>query len=299
MNRRETLVGLGSLAFSAALAPRAFAKTTVGDWTVTSLSDGNLVLPANFIFETMPADELQPLKEQFNIGDSLTPPCNVTLLQNGDRNVLVDVGAGPEFQSTAGFLLEALDSIGLAPEDVTDVIFTHAHPDHIWGLLDDFDDLAFWDATYQIGQTEFDYWMNPNTVDEIGEARATFAVGAARRLERIADQVTLFKDGEEVLPGIAARATFGHTPGHMAFEVRSGSESLMVLGDCIGNHHVAFERPDWLSGSDQDQASAAETRVKLLDQLATEQMAVLGFHLPGNGIGRVEKVDSAYRFVPA
>ena len=88
-------------------------------------------------------------------------------------------------------------------EDVTDIVFTHAHPDHLWGLLDDFDDPLFPDASYMIGKTEWDYWLNPNTVDEIGEARASFAVGALRRLEMIEDQIEFFSDGDGEPLGVA------------------------------------------------------------------------------------------------
>ena len=279
------------------LASPAFAQTTIGEMTLTSLSDGNLMLPADMIIGSLPADKRAALEAQFGLSSSLTPPCNVTLLQTADRNILFDVGSGPEFMSSAGFLMDALDAQGLAPDDITDVVFTHAHPDHLWGLVDDFDDLLFYNARYMMGQAEWDYWTNPNTVDTIGSERTVFAVGAARRLERISDVVTLFNDGEEILPGVAARATFGHTPGHMAFEVRQGSQAMMILGDCIGNHHIAFSYPDAAAGSDQDTQLGAQTRTKLLDQLAAEQMPVLGFHLPGNGIGRVERDGSAYRFV--
>ena len=287
----------GAMGIAGLVAPRAFAQTAIGDFTLTSVSDGNLVLPANMILGGLEADALAAVQAEFGLGDTLTPPCNVTLLQAGDRNVLFDVGAGPEFMSSAGFLLDALDAQGLAPEDITDVVFTHGHPDHLWGLLDDFDDLLFSDAAYMIGQTEWDYWTDPATVDSIGADRTTFAVGAARRLDRIADRVTFIGDGAEILPGVAAHATFGHTPGHMAFEVRQGADAVMILGDCIGNHHAAFRFPAMPSGSDQDQTAAAATRVALLDRLASEQMTVLGFHLPGNGLGRVERDGDAYRFV--
>src|SRR5690606_8232071 len=149
------------------------------------------------------------------------------------------------------------DGLGLAPEDITHLVITHGHPDHIWGLLDDFDEAYLPNAQILMGRAEFDYWMDPNTVSTIGEARQTFALGAQRRLEAVADLVTFFEDGAEIRPGVAARLTPGHTPGHMSFELRDGSDSLMVLGDPLGNHHVAFERPEWESGSDQDMATAA------------------------------------------
>ena len=131
--------------------------------------------------------------------------------------------------SSAGFLLDALDEQGLAPDDITEFLFTHAPPDHLWGLMDYFADLLFKNATYMIGRTEWDYWTDPNTVDAIDDARTTFAVGAARRLARIEDRIVFFKDGNEVMQNIAARATFGHTQGHTAFEVRDGNNAI-VLG---------------------------------------------------------------------
>lgn len=276
----------------------AGSSLTLGAMQIDTLSDGNLVLPGDFILGGMPQDEMQAIVAKYGLPtDQLTPPCNVTLLRDGTNTVLFDVGSGSDFQPSAGKLLEAFDALGVTVEDVTHVCFTHAHPDHIWGLLDEFDEPIFPNAQFLIGQAEFDYWIDPETVNTIGDARTTFAVGAARRLEAIAGVVTLVQDGQEVLPGVAARLTPGHTPGHMAYQIGAGTESAMVVGDALGNHHVAFERPDWASGSDQNKDMAASTRVVLLDQLASAQMRLIGYHLPGGGIGRAEKSGAGYVFV--
>lgn len=302
LSRRDFLVGSAGLATGSALGVtphRAHAQVALDQIRLDVVSDGSLTLPSGFIFDPMPEADLRPIREKFGItGDVLTPPCNVTLMRQGDRTVLFDVGSGPDFAPNAGELLGSLDALGVAPEDVTDVVFTHGHPDHLWGLLDDFDDPLFTQAAYLMDQTEWDYWTNPNTVDEIDGSRTAFAVGAARRLKMIEDSVSFFKDGEEILPGVHARATTGHTPGHMALEVRGGSESVMILGDCIGNDHVAFARPEWPSGSDQDQDLAAKTRVALLDQLSHEKMRVIGYHLTGNSVGYVDTTSDGYVFVP-
>jgi len=297
---RRKLLCAGSSALLASLVPatKSIAQMQLGEMRITSLADGALRLPASMVMAPFPLARREQLIIDFALGEVLTPPCNVTLLQIGGRNILCDVGAGPEFMTSAGYLIDALDEVGLAPEDITDVIFTHAHPDHLWGLVDDFDDLLFSNATYKIGQVEWDYWTNPETVETIGDERTTFAVGAARRLARIADQIEFFKDGDEIMSGVMARATFGHTPGHMAFEVRQGTEALMILGDSIGNAHAALAFPDLKSGSDQDQDLGATTRTALLDHVATDQMQVLGYHLPGNGVGHIEREGGAYRFVP-
>jgi len=303
ISRRTFLQGAGAgLALSGLGAPRAWAQTalTFGTKTVQTLSDGNLVLPPEFIFAPMPQEALAPLLAErgIDVNKPLTPDCNVTLLRDGENVVLFDTGSGSAFQPSAGELLDALDAVGLAPGDVTHVVFTHGHPDHLWGVLDDFDEPLFSEAEHMMGRAEWDYWYDPNTVDTIDSGRTAFAVGAKRRLEMLEDAITFFDDGDEILPGVAARATYGHTPGHMAFELRSGSEAVMVVGDSIGNHHMAFARPGWNSGSDQDQDTAAATRVKLLDQLAHAQMRLIGFHLPDGGIGRAERDGDGYRFVP-
>jgi glyoxylase-like metal-dependent hydrolase (beta-lactamase superfamily II) len=301
ISRRTFLAAGTGLAAGTALGilPRpVHAQVTVGSIRLDVVSDGSLTLPGGFIFDPMPKDELLPILERYGqSADVLTPPCNVTLMRDGERTILFDVGSGPDFSANSGILLDSLEALDVAPDDVTDVVFTHAHPDHLWGLLDDFDDPLFPDASYMIGKTEWDYWMNPNTVDEIGEARASFAVGARRRLELIKDQITFFSDGDEIIPGVAARATFGHTPGHMAFEVRQGTDGIMILGDCIGNDHIAFAKPEWNSGSDHDQETAAKTRVALMDQLAHQKIRVIGYHLSGNGVGHVDKSSDGYAFV--
>lgn len=296
--RRIFLQGAAAAPLITALPRYALSEIALGTATLTSVSDGHLVLPGSFLFNPMPQAELAPILAEYGLTkERLAPECNLALYQDGTRVVLFDVGSGPDFMPTAGTIVDSLDALGLTPEDVTHVIFTHAHPDHIWGLLDEFDDPLFPNASYMMGRAEWDYWWNPETVNTIGEARASFAVGAKRRMEAIENAVELFDDGQEILPGIAAVSTPGHTPGHMAFELRQGSEAALVVGDAIGNHHVAFRKPGWESGSDQDAALAVKTRERLFDRLTTEDLTMIGFHLPNGGMGRAEKDGDGYRFV--
>lgn len=298
ITRRDVLKGAAALSILGASPNLSVAQTKVGNATLSTVSDGNLTLPGDFIFETVPQDALSPILTEFNLSrDQLTPECNLALYQDGERNVLFDVGSGPDFMPSAGKIVDSLDQFGLAVEDITHVVFTHAHPDHLWGLLDDFDDPLFSEAQYLIGQNEWDYWWNPNTVDGLPDSLKPFAVGAKRRLDVIEDVVEFIKDGQEIIPGIAAVSTPGHTPGHLSFEVRNGSNSTMILGDAIGNHHIAFKKPSWPSGSDQDRELGIKSRNMLFDRITGENMNVIGFHLPNGGIGKVDVTSDGYRFL--
>lgn len=301
MDRRQFLASAAALGAAGAFPRMAFAQSAIGigEGRLRTLSDGHLTLPADFIFGPTPKDHLAEVLAPFGMdpGAPLTPPCNLTLWQEEDRVVLFDAGAGTGFQPSAGQLPAALDAAGIAPEDVTHVVFTHAHPDHFWGVLDDFDDPMFPNAEHMIARSEWAYWTDPTTVAAVGPARAAFAVGASRRLEALEDALSFFNDGEEILPGIAARATPGHTPGHMSFEIRRGGDAAMVIGDASANDHVGLARPDWPLGSDQDPALAARTRVGLLEQIAAGKMAAVGFHFAHGGLGRVEAAGDGFRFV--
>jgi len=295
--RRSILrTGLAATAM-AALPPRVFAASTLslGSATIDTLSDGHLVLPASFVSDNPGLPDL--LARHGITAPQIEAPCNVTLYRDGTNTVLFDVGAGPDFMPTAGKLATALDALGVTPEDVTHVVFTHGHPDHLWGLLDEFEEPIFANATHMMGRIEYDYWADPNTGSTIGAGRELFAAGALRRLQSLEDRIVTFEDAEEILPGIGARATFGHTPGHMAFEVRQGNDAVMIVGDSIGNGHVAFEAPGWNSGSDQDPATGIVTREGLLAELASSTMPMIGYHLPAGGVGRVEKSGDGYRFI--
>lgn len=297
--RRQVLATAGA-ATAALMVPRfSVAETRFGDMVIQTVSDGSLTLPFDFIFEPVPADVREATIARFGLdGEVLTPPCNLTLLRHGDRVVLFDAGSGSGFQPTAGSIVEALEVAGLGVDDITHVVFTHGHPDHLWGVLDDFDDPLFASAEHLIGRQEFDYWTDPATVGTIGTARQAFAIGAERRLSVLADALTFFDDGDEVLPGVEAVLTPGHTPGHMAFVLASGDETLMVVGDAIGNHHVALTHPGVPTGADQDMPTAAATRTALLDRVVADATRIAGFHLPDGGLGRIDRSGEGYIFLP-
>ena len=282
-------------------AAAASPKISIGDKEISIVSDGLMNLPLSFVLPDTPKDEIARLFKAYGLpmDGGYHPDCNPTLLKTGDRVVMFDAGAGPAFMTSTGKLAANLESAGIDVGAVTDVILTHAHPDHIWGVVDDFDELLFPEAAYHINQAEWDYWRAEDTLQRTPESRKAFVAGARNRFGAIEERVKFFKGGDEILSGVEAVATPGHTPGHTSFAIHGGGETVMVIGDAISNVAVSFERPDWHWGADVDQELGAQTRFKLLDRLAADKGRLIGFHLPYPGAGQVVTSGNAYRFVPA
>lgn len=291
---------------SAAVAALPFSSTCLagtkslfGDGELIVLSDGKLSLPSELVLpNTIDKSEMDVFLQRHGLNTArFEPDCNLALWQSGNRLVLFDVGSGSHFMPTAGKLFNDLQAMNIDAEAVTDVVFTHAHPDHIWGLLDDFDDLAFPNAEYHMNATEWDYWWDENTINTLPEVRQSFAVGARNRLAYLEELINLFAYGEEVLPNIEAVDTHGHTPGHTSFVLHQGRDSIAVLGDALTHPVISFQKANWPSGSDQDQEAGRLSRLSLLDRLSLDKTRILGFHLPHPGIGLVESQGSAYRYI--
>jgi glyoxylase-like metal-dependent hydrolase (beta-lactamase superfamily II) len=287
----STLVGKAASVF----------RRSVGDLDVTVVSDGALTVPLSFSLpEIPPATAEAFLTSHGFAADGSAIATNVSIVRSGDELVLIDAGAGANFQATAGKLAENLEAIGIDSEKVGKVVFTHGHADHLWGAIDDFDDSErFPNASYVIGVEEWDFWTDPGTATRVPDWLKGMARGSARILKRLESKIERRKSGEQVAPGLTFAETLGHTPGHMSVIVESGQERLLVGADALAHAAISFAHPEWRWGSDYDSDRAVATRRRLLDWLAADRIALIGFHLPWPGCGMVERKENAYRFVPA
>jgi glyoxylase-like metal-dependent hydrolase (beta-lactamase superfamily II) len=308
-NRRGVLKGLSCAAAGVLAGPgvgRAYAagapqRFNLGAMRLTVLSDGNFTGPLSFLLPLADRREVDALLPSQNLATgSIDLMTNVVVVENGPDTVLIDAGGGNQFIPTLGKLPDRLAEAGIDREKITKVVFTHAHPDHLWGVIDDFDEpMQFPKATYVLGSAEWDFWINRETVGRMPDGFKGMAAGSLRRLKIIENRTDRRKAGEELAPGITYVDTAGHTPGHMSVLLTSGQDRLLVGGDSLVHAIVSFQKPGWRWGSDLDPDKGVATRQRLLDMLATDRIDLLAYHLPYPGKGHVERKDGSYRFVAA
>jgi glyoxylase-like metal-dependent hydrolase (beta-lactamase superfamily II) len=271
-----------------------------GDLEAIVVSDGHFVLPTPFLVAPdAPAAERQvALQVAGQSGDQFRLVNNVVVIKRQSELILVDAGAGPRHQPTSGKLAENLKAAGIQPADVTTVVLTHGHPDHMWGILDADDDPVYPKASYVVSAREWDLWSDPQVLQRLPAAlpRERIISGAQGRFARIRDMVRMVRAGDEITRGMRVFETPGHTQGHISLELAGG---LVITGDALTSAIISFQYPAWKVPVDHEADRAIATRLRLLDQLATDKLRLVGAHLPFPGNGFVERKDAAYRFVPA
>lgn len=295
MLTRRLFVTAGACAFASSSLAQVVATLGAGDGTLTVLSDGSFELPLSMLARDVAPAELAAEAKQSGPTRSVL---NVTCLKRGKDVILFDCGSGANFLAGSGKLGESLKAAGIEPEAVTHVLFTHLHPDHFWGALDEFDSPAFANARWLAAAPEIAFWSDPKIYERLPQDRHAFAAGAQRIARELGDRLERLEPGREWLAGIEAVATPGHTPGHVSFSVQAAGGPVMVLGDALTHPLISFARPDWRPASDHDADLAVATRCRLLDRLSQDRAQLIGYHLPG-AVGRVERQGAAYRFVAA
>ena len=304
---RRTASGAMALAPAATLTGkggRSLGQTIhkAGTLEVTVLSDGHFLLPTGFLLapDAPAAQRDEVLKAAPPVGDQLQLPNNIAVIRAPSDLILVDAGAGPRHQPTSGKLAGNLKAAGIEPTAVTIVVLTHAHPDHLWGVLDAGDNPIFRNATYVISARESDVWSDPNVLRTLPPAIANDRIvgGAKNHLARIKDRLRTVRAGDEIISGVRVIETPGHTPGHISVEL-SGADGLIIGGDAVTHPIISFHHPSWKVAVDHEPDRGVATRLRLLDRLATDRVRLLGAHLPAPGAGFVERKGGAYRFTPA
>ncbi|NKC33581.1 MBL fold metallo-hydrolase [Falsiroseomonas selenitidurans] len=282
----------------------AWYRFRLGGFECTVVSDGAIALaPPHPTFGAgvaTPEQVEQALRAAFLATDSLPVQLNCLVVNTGRALILLDAGVGPQplFGPGTGRIAQALRAAGIEPAEIDLVAFTHAHPDHSWGIADAAGADIFPNARYAITARDFAAWTDEAMLAQPAPIRDFVAGTRALFLPR-RERFTLMPPGAELVPGIRAVPTPGHTIGHASFLLEDGGRRLLVLGD-VANHHVlALRRPDWPFAFDSDPALAAETRRRTLEMAARERLELLAYHFPWPGLGHVEAAGQGYAWTPS
>jgi glyoxylase-like metal-dependent hydrolase (beta-lactamase superfamily II) len=287
-------------ATSSDLVPSRYALR-IGEIDVMVISDG--VLPISF--ETM-STNVEPAMRTAWLDNMLLPgtfewAVNVVVIRSGEQTILVDSGLGGEFEGfpRAGQLVQRLQAAGIDLGSLTDIVLTHLHMDHVGGLLGaGVRERLRPDVRIHVAASEVTFWGSPDFSRTVMPSPIpdVLRVTAKRFLADYGSKLQQFDEEHEVAPGVIARRTGGHTPGHCVVRVTSGGEALTFAGDAL--FPVAFDHPEWQNGFEHDPEEAVNVRLRLFEDLAASGELLVATHLSFPSVGRVAKNGDAYRWVP-
>lgn len=268
----------------------------LGNFECICLSDGSLDYPLHNFFANIPQSEVESALRSYNLPvDYITTPYTYLYVDTHQHRVLVDMGAG-DLGPRTGKLLENMQAEGISTAEIDTVVITHAHPDHIGGMLDDAGKLNMPNATYFISKTEWDFWFSQEASKRAPE---TFVNIARRNLEPIRARIKLIEHEMELVPGIFAILAPGHTPGHIVIKILSDNKLLYYIGDAV-LHPLHLEHPDWLPIYDIFPEQAADSKSAIFDQVADQHALVIGQHFPPfPSLGYVDKKEEGWLWRPA
>lgn len=280
------------------------AAMRIGEIEIHPLIDGTARFPPTAAFVSTTDDDWAPHRGLLGEDGLLELAMGGFLFRTGDRTVVVDAGVGPDPIAffRGGQLLESLSAQGLKPEDVTDVVFTHLHFDHIgWATRDG--KPVFPRATYRCDARDWEYFVDPppellgGETSEDNPIAALVAPGSARpALEPVADRLEGWDRSGPILPGVDVQLAAGHTPGSTIVVVSSGTSRGLLLGD-VAHCPVELLEDEWLGIGDVDPKLARSTRQALAREIEGTDVPVAASHFPGLRFGRVLAADGRRQWV--
>ncbi len=272
-----------------------FYRFTIGQFDCVSLLDGYVDYPIQNLYANVTREKVELALCQHNLPvEVVTTPYTYLFVNTGQNRVLVDVGAG-DLAPTTGHLLQSMQSAGISPVEIDTVIISHAHPDHIGGMLDDQGRPIYTNARYYIGKEEWGFWFSEGASLKTNEHFITLARHA---LEPVKDSVILVEQESEILPGVWIIPAPGHTPGHMVVAFRSDGQTLIYIGDTV-LQPLHLECPDWLPIYDILPDKAMMSKHAIFDLVASEHDLILGQHFPPfPSLGYVTKHGQGWMWTP-
>ena len=320
LTRRHMLGGAAALAAAPMIPPTAveaaapptgkqapgFYRYKIGDIEATAILDGANTFPLRdtFVANKSLAEVRAALEKAFMPPDKMTIPFAPVVINSGGKLIAIDTGNGPAAFTTSkgaiGQYQTNLAAAGIDPQNIDIVIISHFHADHVNGLLDAEGKKLFPNAEVMASSTEWKYWMDDGEMSRAPAGRMADIFKNNRRIFEtgLQKKVTLFEWGKEIAPGVTAVAAPGHTIGHTAFIISSGSDKIFIQSDTTNHPAIFVANPGFHQQFDQDLKMSEETRRKIYDMLSAEKMLVQGYHFPFPALANVDKEGDGYRYVP-
>lgn len=269
----------------------SFPSQRVGDFTITAISDGYLTASLDFLSNINPS-EASRMQSDAGQKEPSAVHINCYVVRGAGRTILIDAGAGG-IKQWGGQLRTNLSLAGVEPSEIDTILLTHAHPDHVGGLVDTAGHISFPNAELLAHEQEVKFWQDDGNLSRASErARGNFLI-ARQVFDGYRDRLRTFNEGE-VLPGIRAMPLPGHTDGHSGYLLESHDQGLLVWGDIVHFPHIQVKRPDVSIAFDQDPSLAAVTRSRLLDMASSEGLLIAGMHLGELGFARIKRTSGSY-----
>ncbi|HDS4949098.1 MBL fold metallo-hydrolase [Klebsiella aerogenes] len=263
----------------------------LGDVLVTAVSDGYLQVDFGLL-ANVDETECRAIQQKSCPEEPNSVHINTFLVQQQGKNILIDSGAGG-IKGWGGGLVKNLAKLGLQPDDIDAVLLTHAHPDHIGGLVNAQGEAIFPRAELFISRDEYDYLQDDNQFATVSDRIKGNFLLARSVFKQYQDRLQLIDDGE-VLAGIRAIPLKGHTPGHTGYSIVGSHNSLLIWGDIVHFPHIQLLKPDVTIAFDYDPQLAAETRARILEMASSDQVLVGGMHFGLQGFGYIKKLNTGY-----
>lgn len=274
-------------------------KFKVGSILITALSDGTVPGDTQKLLRGTTPDETDALLRDGFLASPVEVSINNFVFRLNGHLYLVDTGAGQLFgPGYGGRLLENLAANGIRPEDVTDILITHIHTDHTGGLVQN-GKMMFPAATIHVGQPDLTFFLNPENAAKAQVEMKYFDEAKAMMTPYMqAGKMQAFSGRTEIAQNVTAAIHPGHTPGSSFYEVKSGSQSILFVGDIIHVPSVQFPKPKITITYDVDQPLAAQVREEVFPVFVRERTLVAAPHLPYPGVGHVRMAGHGYEWVP-